>query len=454
MKLYLDIVVNHTADVIQYRECPTTACPYRSRADYPFTRRGGVTGAPINAGFMGDEAKYQTPENFARLVRPDYAYTPFIPEGEMHIKVPDWLNDPIWYHNRGDTTFKGESSQSGDFDGLDDLMTENPRVVHGFIDIYAAWIDRYGVDGFRIDTAKHVDPEFWQAFVPAILDRARADGIPNFHIFGEVAGGFDPAQTALRTRVDKLPAVLDFSFMTAVRETVAGTAGTTRLAELFADDALYEGGADAALQLPTFISNHDFGRFAHFAREAFPKATDDELLRRDLLAHAMLLTLRGVPVVYYGDEQGFAGAGGDQDAREDMFASRVTSYNDEPVLGGPAGPRDRFDQSHPLWREIAELSRLRASTPALREGRQIVRNASEGAGLFAVSRIDPASGAEVVVAFNTSTVHLSAQVSVDSASSRFTGLHGRCAAAPSAPGSYHVELAPLDFVICSAGVSR
>ena len=42
MKVYLDIIANHTADVIAYRECPTEQCPYRSRAEYPYSRRGGV----------------------------------------------------------------------------------------------------------------------------------------------------------------------------------------------------------------------------------------------------------------------------------------------------------------------------------------------------------------------------------------------------------------------------
>ena len=56
MKVYLDIITNHTADVIEYRECPTP-CPYRSRADYPYTRRGGPQGAPINDGFAGDEPR-------------------------------------------------------------------------------------------------------------------------------------------------------------------------------------------------------------------------------------------------------------------------------------------------------------------------------------------------------------------------------------------------------------
>ena len=76
MKLYMDIVVNHTADVINYRECPARACQYRSRADYPYMRRGGVSGEEINTGFLGDAAQYQSDENFAKLTRPDYAYTP------------------------------------------------------------------------------------------------------------------------------------------------------------------------------------------------------------------------------------------------------------------------------------------------------------------------------------------------------------------------------------------
>src|SRR5207244_3343415 len=97
MKLYLDIVVNHTADVIAYRECPMSSCPYRSHAEFPYQRRGGLGGEPINNGFLGDDAPHQTAENFARLTRPDYAYTPYVPRGEEHVKAPEWLNDPIYY---------------------------------------------------------------------------------------------------------------------------------------------------------------------------------------------------------------------------------------------------------------------------------------------------------------------------------------------------------------------
>lgn len=447
VKVYLDIVVNHTADVIAYRECPAMACPYRPKADYPYQRRGGPAGEPINAGFAGEGV--QTADNFARLTRPDFAYTPFVPRGEEHAKVPDWLNDPIWYHNRGNSTFEGESSQLGDFIGLDDLMTENPRVVQGFIDIYGDWIERYRIDGYRIDTARHVNPELWQAFVPAMKARAARAGLPNFHIFGEVATGEpDVAQLARHTRVDKLPAVLDFGFFSAVRDTVAGGKGTAELARMFEDDALYEGGARAALDLPTFVSNHDAGRFAFYARKAFPNASPEELLKRTALAHAMLLTLRGEPVLYAGDEQGFEGLAGDQDSREDLFATQVVQYRQEERVGPRTAP---FSTDHPLWREIAALSRLRQATPALRRGLQLTRFASDRPGLFAVSRFDPDTHREVLILFNTSTDQVNARVEVDAASRHFTALAGDCAAEPLAPASYPVTLAPLGYAVCAAG---
>ena len=448
MKVYMDIIANHTADVIQYADCPASGCVYRNRADYPYQRRA-ADGRAINPGFAGDGV--QTPENFAKLTDPDYAYTVTVPKAEAKVKVPAWLNDPLYYHNRGETTYWNESATMGDFVGLDDLMTEHPRVVSGMIDIYGSWIDRFGIDGFRVDTARHVNPEFWQAFVPAMLARAKAKGIPNFHIFGEIGGiGLEPGKLATHTRVDGFPAVLDFAFRQAAIDTVAGTGGTDKLWELFFQDPLYEGGADKARIQPTFISNHDNGRFAYFVRKAFPQADDAEVLARVRLAHAMLLTLRGVPTIYAGDEQGFAGDGWDQDAREDMFPSRVASYNDNRLVGTTATTAEsNFDTRHPLYRLISELAALRTSHPALQRGRQIVRNYATTPGLFAVSRIDPGTGREVVIVFNTSTQPLKANVEVSTHSARFETLYGQCPATASAPGSVAITLPPLDFMICA-----
>jgi glycosidase len=451
MKVYMDIIVNHTADVIKYRECaPDTHCAYRSRADYPYQRQGGIAGKPINPGFAGDGV--QTSDNFNRLTDPSFAYTPYVPAAEKDLKVPAWLNDPLLYHNRGDSDFAGESSTMGDFAGLDDLMTENPKVVAGMIDIFGGWIDRFGVDGFRIDTAQHVNPEFWQAFVPAIQARARARGIPNFHIFGEVATSeMDPARLARHTRVDGLPAVLDFAFARAVNDVVEGRAGPDELARLFFADPLYEGGAEAANILPTFLGNHDAGRIGMFIAGALPKASPDEWLKRDVLAHAMLLTLRGVPTIYSGDEQGFIGHGGDQDARQDMFASQVATYSDQPLIGTPrTNATASFDESHPLYRTIAMLAKLRTSHPALTRGRQLLRAADDKPGLFAMSRFDPVTGAETLLLFNTSAAPITRQVQIEIGSARFAPLAGQCAGEANAPGSVTVSLAPFAFAVCEA----
>lgn len=406
MKVYMDIVVNHTADVIQYKECPDSRCAYRGVADYPYVRQGGLAGAPINDGFDS--------KDFGKLKRPDWAYTPYVPAGQEHVKKPDWLNDPIYYHNRGDSTFAGESSLLGDFATLDDVFTENPRVVAGFIEVYGAWIDQFGIDGFRIDTARHVNPEFWQAFVPAMLARAKAKGVPNFHIFGEV---FDPDVAALarHTRVDKLPAVLDFAFQSAATDVAIGRTGTDRLATVFAGDAVYEGGEATARQLPTFLSNHDMGRFGWFVLKAKPGIGDDELLARVTLANALMLTARGAPTIYYGDEQGFTGDGDYADSREDMFASQVASYNDNRLVGSSAkGPVSAFRTDSVLYGRIAALAKIRRATPALRDGRQVVRYAGDKPGLLAFSRL--LNQTEVLAVFNTSDKPIKAQVPVQAGS--------------------------------------
>ena len=443
LKVYMDIITNHTADVLYPRECEgKNQCHYRSIADYPYQRRGGTSGPAINPGFDG--------RDFSKLTDPNYAYTVTVKPAERNVKVPAWLNNPIYYHNRGDSTFRGESSLMGDFVGLDDVFTEHPRVVQGMIEIYGSWIDRFGIDGFRIDTARHVNPEFWAQFVPAVLERARAKGIPNFHIFGEVANDdFQPGILAQHTRRDKLPAVLDFAFKQGVLRTVAGEAPTELWRDFFSQDVLYEGGEAAARELPTFIGNHDQGRFAFYVRKAFPDASDDEVLKRVALGHVLMLTARGAPTIYYGDEQGFAGDGGDQDAREDMFASQVAVYNDNQLVGTSATTaRANFDTAHPLYRLIRELAEVRKGNAALRRGLTVFRGGENGPGLLAFSRI--LDGHEVLVAVNTSTRPIERNVVVETTSQAFTTLAGKCPALAAAPASVRIALPPLGYAVCDA----
>lgn len=437
MKVYLDIVINHTADVIRYRECPANDCGYRWKGDYPYQRRGGLAGEAINPGFSGEPGG-----DFAALTRPDYAYTPYAPEGEEDVKVPAWLNDVGLYHNRGNSAWYSEARMDGDFAGLDDLFTEHPRVIQGFIDIYGAWIDDYGIDGYRIDTARHVNPEFWQAFVPAILERARARGIPNFHIFGETYD-FQSGTAAMHTVVDGLPTVLDFAYQRVVQNMVTGAGHPDAMGYLLMEDAIYAGGTATARRLPTFTGNHDMGRIGHLILKAMPDISDAELLDRVALAHALVLLGRGVPVIYYGDEQGFTGDGDDRNSRQDVFETRVPSYADDRRAGTASGP---YDAQADMYRRIAGMTRVRAADARLRHGRVAVRLADQTPGILALSRLD--DDGETLVVFNTSTEARDVNVPVETTSAAWRSLSGVCPALATAPGALSVSVPALGYLVC------
>ncbi len=408
MKVYFDIITNHTADVLdyaqkQYSYVPKSAVPYRTAAGQAFDDR--------------DYVNKQFPPLSAQS---SFPYTPtYRTEADKTVRVPSWLNDPTMYHNRGDSTWAGESTTYGDFVGLDDLFTERPEVVDGMGDVYAAWVD-LGIDGFRIDTVKHVNLEFWQRFSPRVLDHARSIGRKDFFMFGEVYDG-DPKVTSTYTTAGKLPATLDFGFQGAAVAAAQGKA-TTGLRDLFAGDDYYTDADSNAYQLPTFLGNHDMGRVGMMLAKA--GYTGGELLQRTRLANEIMYLTRGQPVTYYGDEQGFAGAGGDKDSRQDMFATKVQQYAEEPVIGGAPGSRDRYDRSAPLYRTISELSALRQANPALADGAQIHRYASDAAGIYAFSRIDRATGREYVVAVNNSTKAASASFSTYVRQRPFLPVHG------------------------------
>ena len=120
---------------------------------------------------------------------------------------------------------------------------------------------------------------------------------------------------------------------------------------------------------------------------------------------------RGNPVVYYGDEQGFTGAGGDQLARQSMFASQVPEYQADDQIGTDrTGAEDNFVTDSPMYESIQQLAAVTRQHPALRDGAEQMRYASAGPGVFAFSRIDRRHEREYVVALNNSESSASADV--------------------------------------------
>jgi glycosidase len=385
IKVFFDIITNHTADVIKYKECHEDDGKFKIDAS-------------------GKQRKSCDYKSLADLEKGD-VYTPFIPEAEADVKVPSWLNDPEYYHNQGDSTFKGESSLNGDFAGLEDLNTTHPKVVSGMIEIYQNLVKEFKPDGFRIDTVRHVDLSFWQAFSPEIVSFAQQQGIPKFHIFGEVYDP-DPKTLSMYTTEGKLPSVLDFGFQQTAADIFYRGKSPVLAKTLFAQDALYNDEDSNADLLMTFLGNHDMGRTGLFLNQAADakmiSGSDEDKLQRSILSHAYMFLSRGIPVVYYGDEQGFTGDGNDVYAREDMFASKVESYNDNKLLGSNQSTAvDNFDVNHPIYRAIANLSSLRKAHPTLRRGEYQDRFYSEDSQMFAFARVNKASNESYLIVFNS-----------------------------------------------------
>ena len=451
MKVFFDIITNHTADVISYESdnytyIPKDVDPFKTAAGNPF-----------------DDRDFAGTGTFPAL-DPDVSF-PNQPIGDEanFPKNPSWLNDLTMYHNRGNTTFVGEDSQYGDFFGLDDLFTERPEVVDGMVDIYDFWVKEAQIDGFRIDTMKHVNDEFWQKFSPAVLDYAQDNGVPNFFMFGEVADSTRPLTSHYTTHND-VQSILDFPFQEAARSFASKSAATDGLRDFFRDDDYYTDADSNVYQLPTFLGNHDMGHVGMFLRDdnGGVGANEDELLARDELAHALMYLVRGNPVVYFGDEQGFTGAGNDQAARQDMFPSLDPEYDNEGDdaglnnnIGSPPDVTpedDNFDEDHPLYLHIKQLADLAKEHPALRDGAMQNRFSSNSAGIYAFSRLARDEGREYVVALNNAETEKTASIPTYMASTRFDRLWGPGAVSATTDEDRQLEvtLPPLSAVVYEA----
>lgn len=388
LKVYLDVVVNHTADVVSLTGTSYSDIPYRDCRGKKF-----------------NPARYATKANFPCLKATMMPRVPFVSPSDRHSKKPEWLNDPLNYHNRGNIDF-GTCSltcfEQGDFFGLDDLFTEKPNVMKGLAQIYSSWITRFKVDGFRVDTAKHVNLAFFKLWVPRVRAAAASIGVKDFPIFGEVTLN-DSVDLSQYVRNRALPQVLDFPFQQFAVAYASGASGARGLGRRLNDDDYFRMPNGIDPSFPTFLGNHDIGRGAMQVAQQASGLSGAALLQRMQFAYDVLYLLRGAPTILYGDEVGMAGPGGDKAARQDMFPTQVSAWKTETRVGSPPiGNGSSFDiTNNPLSTQLKSLAAVRDSYPELATGASVVRVAKEA--LLVVSRLDLAKGREVVTAFNNGT---------------------------------------------------
>ncbi len=271
-------------------------------------------------------------------------------------------------------------------DYLPDLRLEHPDAMDSVVDDAAWWLREHDVDGFRIDAV----PMMPRAATRRIVDRIRQEAGTREQAFamGEIFTGAGAAGTAdIRYYMgpDGLDSAFDFPLMWALRSTLAGNGTFSSVEASLAETDRALDGAGAVVG--RMIGNHDVTRFSsEVAGDADadpwddppPQSDDDEVLAAQRIALAIVLTLPGLPVIYYGDEIALAG-GNDPDNRRVMPATGTLSSAQIALLA-----------------DVQRVAQTRRCLPALRRGDRTAlvvtddtwayaRDADDGAPAFVVA---------------------------------------------------------------------
>jgi glycosidase len=256
-----------------------------------------------------------------------YLVDPHAPEKYWHNVVDGWFGDV-----------------------LPDVNQENPDVAQYFVENALWWAETTGIDGYRLDTFPYVGRKFWSEWHAALRQ-----AYPQMTTVGEVfhpdarITSFFAGGRAQNDGIDSgVTSVFDYPMYFAFRDGLVGGDSPAKLIDVLSEDHLYPH-PDA---LVTFVGNHDVPRLAS-AKGATPA--------KDMLAYSILLTMRGTPQLYYGDEIGMTG-GDDPENRHDFPG------------GFPGDARNAFLESgrtpaeQQMFTHVQTLLRLRKEHEALRVG--------------------------------------------------------------------------------------
>lgn len=276
-------------------------------------------------------------------------------------------------------------------DILPDFNQNDPEVEKYLIQNSLWWLEMYGFDAIRMDTLPHVPRSFWAKWGSAIKRE-----FPKVNILGELFDG-DAAlisyfQTGRKghdgidTEIDTL---YDFALFYPIRNAFAKGGNIREVSQMFAKDWLYPN----PNVLTTFLGVHDMERFMN------EKGATTEGLK---LAQTLIMTSRGTPLLYYGDEIAMPG-GSDPDNRRDFPGGFSGDTRNAFTAQG------RTAQENDVWNHLAKLGQIRQKYTALRTGRTLDLLDEEQQSAYArVSKNEA-----VIVVFNNDTKPAAIEFSIE-----------------------------------------
>jgi glycosidase len=286
---------------------------------------------------------------------------------------------------------------------LPDMNTENPVVAQYLLQNAIWWTESSGLDGLRVDTFPYVPKRFWAGWnsgLHAIYPYLTTIG-EVFHPNPEVESFFVGGQRRWDGIDSGLTTAFDFPMCFALRDILQHDASAGKIADILRQDGLYP----HAENLVVFFQNHDQARFS---------SSEYQSLAKLKLAYGLVLTLRGIPELYYGDEIGLPG-GGDPDNRRDFPGGWIGDAQNAFTSSG------RTARQQEMFSYVQRLLGLRREHVALQTGRLWHVYADQAAYVF----LRETEEEHVLVAFNNDAAARTVRVNVKN-----TPLEGLPAAVP------------------------
>lgn len=266
--------------------------------------------------------------------------------------------------------------------GMPDLNQRNPHLATYLIQNSIWWIEYARIDGIRQDTYSYMDFDFLSRWNKEVYDE-----YPNFNIVGETwynkttSPAWWQGNSMLNKKNPNLKTPMDFSLTFAMQKAFDGKTETDYLGDLFEDiaqDFVYAN----PYNILTFLDNHDLGRFSR---------KEDTDLKRYKQGLAFLLTMRGIPQIYYGTEVLMVGTkeAGDGRLRIDFPGGWPGDKKDEFTKEG------RSEMQNEAWDYIRKLLHWRKTSDAVMKGKMI--HYAPRNGIYVYARIKDAKTVMVIL---------------------------------------------------------
>lgn len=358
MGLYViqDIVVNHTGD---YQKITADITDDMMKA---------------NAGNIPERTFYLN-SNSVPLNHP--TQLPWAFNNLNDLTYDEWKNNTFFHFNTGVSDYTDlDNMHTHSSSDLDDIVTENDVVRNLLRGYFRYWIDKVGIDGYRIDTALYVEPEFFEGFINStdsdnmgVRTYGISKGKKDFIDFGEAftqsettVGSYTTSSPGKRGGTPRMDGMLYFPLRYAISDTISSGTKTSAIGDVLRNRQTKNYYYDSN-RLVTFIDNHDMDRWAYTVNG------DSQFIK---MAYNLIYTIPGIPQVYYGSEQGFAG-----EDRAGMFKGSFLS-------AGQTQSKDYFDTDNEWYKYFQNLNKMRKENRVFRYNTiYVLQETDDSAGIFA-----------------------------------------------------------------------